>query len=61
MLSATDSALTASMLRDLESGGPIEADHIVGFVLEKAWVHGVDEGMAVAYAHLPAYEVRSGR
>ena len=59
MLSATDSALTASMLRDLENGGPIEADHIVGFVLEKARVHGVDEGMlAVAYTHLKAYEVR---
>jgi 2-dehydropantoate 2-reductase len=47
------------MLRDLENGGPIEADHIVGFMLEKARVHGVDEGMlAVAFAHLKAYEGR---
>ena len=62
MLSAPGSALTASMLRDLENGGPIEADHIVGFMLEKARAHGVDEGMlAVAYAHLKAYEVRRGR
>ena len=62
MLSTPGSALTASMLRDLENGGPIEADHIVGFVLEKARAHGVDEGMlAVAYTHVKAYEVRRGR
>ena len=59
MLSAPGSTLTASMLRDLESGCPIEADHIVGFMLERAWAHGVDDGMlAVAYAHLKAYEAR---
>ena len=58
-LSTPGSTLTASMLRDLENGGPIEADHIVGFMLEKALVHGVEDGMlAVAYAHLKAYEVR---
>ena len=62
MLCAPGSALTASMLRDLENGGPIEPDRIVGFVLERARAHGVDEGMlAVAYAHLKAYEVRRGR
>ena len=62
MLSAPGSTLTASMLRDLENGGPIEADHIVGFMLEKARAHGVDDGMlAVAYAHLKAYEARRGR
>ena len=62
MLSAPGSALTASMLRDLENGGPVEADHIVGFMLEKARAHGVDDGMlAVAYTHLKAYEVRRGR
>ena len=56
-LSAPGSTLTASMLRDLESGGPIEADHIVGFMLERARVHGLDEGMlVVAYAHLKVYE-----
>ena len=61
-LSAPGSTLTASMLRDLESGGPIEADHIVGFMLERARAHGVDEGMlAVAYAHLKVYEARRGR
>lgn len=50
------------MLRDLENGGPIEADHIVGFVLERARAHGVDDEMlAVAYAHLKAYEAWRGR
>ena len=50
------------MLRDPESGGPVEADHIVGFMLEKARAHGVDDGMlAVTYTHLKAYEARRGR
>jgi 2-dehydropantoate 2-reductase len=42
MLSAPGSALTASMLRDLENGGPVEADHIVGFMLQKAGAQPVD-------------------
>ena len=59
MLSAPGSALTASMLRDLDNGGPIAADHIVGYMLEKVRMHGVDEGMlAMAYAYLEVYEVR---
>ncbi len=49
----------ASMLRDLESGKPVEADHIVGFMLERARRHGIDDTvLAVAYAHLKAYEIR---
>ena len=49
----------ASMLRDLEAGKPVEADHIVGFMLDKARKHGIDDTvLAVAYAHLKAYEVR---
>ena len=62
ILSAPGSTLTASMLRDVEGGGPIEADHIVGFMLDKARSHGVDDGMlAVAYTHLKAYEARRAR
>jgi 2-dehydropantoate 2-reductase len=53
---------TASMLRDIESGGRVEADHIVGFMLERARHHGVDDGpLAMAYAHLKAYERRRER
>ena len=50
---------TASMLRDLEAGGPTEADHIVGWMLAKARAHGVDDTMlSLAYTHLKAYESR---
>ena len=53
------SPLTASMLRDLESGAAVEADHVVGFMLGKAREFGIDDTMlSVAYAHLQAYENR---
>ena len=50
---------TASMLRDLEGGGPTEADHIVGWMLERARRHGVDDTvLSLAYTHLKTYEAR---
>jgi 2-dehydropantoate 2-reductase len=50
---------SASMLRDLEAGGRVEADHIVGWMLERARRHGVDDTMlAMAYTHLKTYENR---
>jgi 2-dehydropantoate 2-reductase len=50
---------SASMLRDLESGGQVEADHIVGWMLERARAHGVDDTLlSLAYTHLKAYEAR---
>lgn len=50
---------TSSMLRDVEAGRPVEADHIVGWMLEKARTHGVDDTLlALAYSHLKAYEAR---
>jgi 2-dehydropantoate 2-reductase len=50
---------SASMLRDLEGGGQVEADHIVGWMLERARKHGVDDTiLALAYTHLKAYEAR---
>jgi len=62
VMNSTGSTLTASMLRDLEGGGPIEADHIVGFMLGKAREHGIDDTMlSVAYTHLKAYEARRAR
>jgi 2-dehydropantoate 2-reductase len=55
----TPSALTASMLRDLESGNAVESDHIVGFMLDHARKHGLDDTMlSVAFTHLKAYENR---
>jgi len=50
---------SASMLRDLEGGGPVEGDHIVGWMLERARRHGVDDTLlSLAYTHLKAYEAR---
>jgi 2-dehydropantoate 2-reductase len=50
---------SASMLRDLEGGGSVEADHIVGWMLERARRHGIDDTLlALAYTHLKAYEQR---
>jgi 2-dehydropantoate 2-reductase len=50
---------SASMLRDLEGGGRVEADHIVGWMLERARRHGIDDTiLSLAYTHLKAYERR---
>jgi 2-dehydropantoate 2-reductase len=50
---------SASMLRDLEAGGRVEGDHIVGWMLERARRHRVDDTiLAMAHTHLKAYENR---
>ncbi len=50
---------SASMLRDLEGGGQVESDHIVGWMLERARKHGIDDTiLSLAYTHLKAYEAR---
>ena len=50
---------SASMMRDLEAGGKVEGDHIVGWMLERARKHGIDDTvLALAYTHLKAYEAR---
>ena len=50
---------SASMLRDLEGGGQVEADHIVGWMLERARRHGCDDTiLSIAYTHLKTYENR---
>jgi len=49
----------ASMLRDIERGGPIESDHIVGFMRDKAKKYGIPARLLdISYAHLKAYEQR---
>ena len=53
------SAYSASILRDLEAGGRIEADHILGFLLGAARRAGVpDELHEAAFVHAKAYEQR---
>ena len=50
---------SASMLRDLESGGQTEADHIIGWMLECARRHRVDDTLlSLAFTHLKAFEAR---
>src|SRR5205085_11511611 len=50
---------SASMLRDLEAGGSVEADHIVGWMLERARRPQIDDTvLSLAYTHLKAYEQR---
>jgi 2-dehydropantoate 2-reductase len=58
-LSNPESTWSASMLRDLEGGGSVESDHIVGWMLDRARTHGLDDTMlSLAYTHLKAYETR---
>lgn len=59
LFSDRTSSYTASMLRDIERGGPIEADHILGYMLEKARAGGLDDTLhRMAYVHAKAYEQR---
>jgi 2-dehydropantoate 2-reductase len=61
----TASPLTASMLRDIESKARIEADHIIGDLIDRADMQGktpIDVRMLrVVYTHLKAYEARRER
>jgi 2-dehydropantoate 2-reductase len=61
-LTAPGSEFVASMLRDIERGGPVEADHIVGDLLRRKSA-GTERGslLRIAYAHLKAYEARRAR
>jgi 2-dehydropantoate 2-reductase len=62
MLTAAGSRLTASMLRDIERGAPIEAWHIVGDLLRRGGDNGDHSPLLrIVYAHLKAYEARRTR
>ncbi len=59
VFSDPESAYSASILRDLEAGGRIESDHILGFLLEAARRAGVPEELhEAAFLHAKAYEQR---
>jgi len=61
MFTAKSSPLTASMLRDLEAGGRIEADHIIGDLLRRRTAIGRAPGVSLlrtAYVHMKTYEAR---
>jgi 2-dehydropantoate 2-reductase len=58
-LTEKGSALMASMLRDVEKGGPTEADHILGDMVARAQANGVEAPLLqLAYSHLQAYALR---
>lgn len=61
MLSAAQSPLTASMLRDIERGARIEADAIVGDLLRRGGDPDSHSLLHIAYTHLKAYEARRER
>ena len=57
MLTAADSPFKASMLRDIEAGGRVEADHLIGDLTRRGQSMGLStELLRVAFAHLQAYE-----
>ena len=60
-LTTVGSPLTASMLRDIERGGRIEADHVIGDLLHRAEQHHSHSLLRIAYAHLKSYETRQAR
>lgn len=61
-LTGAGSTLTASMLRDVEKGGLIEADHVIGDLLRRGQAAGLAIPLLkLAYLHLKAYEARRQR
>lgn len=59
LLTERGSTFTASMLRDIERGGPTEGDHILGDLLRRARTLGVATPLLRAAAcHVEAYEAR---
>jgi len=57
MLTEEGSTLTASMYRDICNGSRVEADHIIGNMIERAANKGICcERLKIAYLHLKCYE-----
>ena len=62
MFTAPGSTISASMLRDIERGAPIEADHVIGDLLRRGETAvGERAVLRIAYAHLKSYEARRHR
>lgn len=59
VLTEPGSGMSASMMRDLEQGGQVEADHVIGDLLARGNAAGLELPMIrLAYTHLKAYEAR---
>ncbi len=62
VLTEPGSSFAASMLRDVEAGKRIEADHIIGDLIGRARSLGVETPrLRTTYCHLKAYESRRAR
>ena len=65
LLTAPGSTFTASMLRDLEAGARIEADHVLGDLLRRRAAADPELSgtslLQIAYIHLKTYEGRRAR
>lgn len=62
LLTTQESPLKASMLRDVERGARTEAEHILGDLRARAFMHGVDTPLlAAALAHLRVYAANRAR
>jgi len=62
MLTQAGSAFTASMLRDVESGGQTEGEHILGALLARAHDRKLQTPLLeIATTHLEAYAARQRR
>ena len=59
MVATAGSPLSASMLRDLVRGGPVEVEHVVGDMLRRGEA-GHAPLLRVAYLHLKTYEAARG-
>ena len=58
-LTLPKSGFAASMMRDMEGGGPTEADHILGDLIRRGEAADVPcPLLRLAYTHLKAYEAR---
>jgi 2-dehydropantoate 2-reductase len=54
-----DSPADASLMRDMEAGNQVESEPIVGWMLQRARAHGLDDTLlSLAYTQLKAYEER---
>ena len=56
-ITAPGSPLTSSMYRDLRNGAPVEADHILGDLIERGAAHGVATPLLkAAFVNLRVYQ-----
>jgi len=59
VLTAKGSALASSMYRDLQQGGPVEVDHILGDMLHRARESDIETPLlATAYTALKVYQTK---